>query len=94
MIRMRNMCWSHTAYISDLLGDQLLRPLIIKKAFYAEQLEQLFVLMDAQNAFFNAEVSNWFLYTVRGTGDFAASRYTCAAMKCRCCLNVHGKELF
>ena len=73
MIRMRNMCRSHTAYISDLLGDQLLRPLIIKKAFYAEQLEQLFVLMDAQNAFFNAEVSNWFLYTVRGTGDFAAS---------------------
>jgi len=64
MIRMRNMCRSHTAYISDLLEDQLLRPLIINKAFYAESFEQLSVLMDAQNAFFNAGVSNWSLYTV------------------------------
>lgn len=64
MIRMRNMCRSHTAYISDLLEDQLLRPLIINKAFYAELFEQLSVLMDAQNAFFNAVVSNWPLYTV------------------------------
>ena len=65
MIRMRNMCRSHTAYISDLLGDQLLRPLIINKAFYAESFEQPSVLMDAQNAFFNAGVSMVSLYRVK-----------------------------